>query len=182
MVLVQSSGVSRIIFTVLLVSTLLLIIYNFSALRSRIPTAISRPQTTGGSAPKFQRPKHGGSLKGIDPLLKESENDPVGKIVGPGEANRTSATILSLVRNEELEGILQSMRDLEATWNHKFNYPWTFFNDVPFSKEFKEKTQAATKAECRYGMQSGEFLSSGKELTKHCRTYPQRALGNPTLD
>lgn len=47
--------------------------------------------------------------------------------------------------------MVQAMHDLERTWNHKFNYPWTFFNDVPFSAEFKKKTQAATKAECRYG-------------------------------
>lgn len=47
--------------------------------------------------------------------------------------------------------MLQSMGDLERTWNNKFNYPWTFFNDVPFSEEFKKKTRAATKAECRYG-------------------------------
>lgn len=44
------------------------------------------------------------------------------------------------------------MRDLERTWNHKFNYPWTFFNDVPFTEEFKKKTREVTKAECRYGM------------------------------
>lgn len=47
--------------------------------------------------------------------------------------------------------MLQAMGDLERTWNHRFNYPWTFFNDVPFTAEFKKKTQAATKAECRYG-------------------------------
>lgn len=72
----------------------------------------------------------------------------------PGTAGteRINATILALVRNEELEGMLQSMEDLERTWNNKFNYPWTFFNDVPFSEEFKRKTSAATKAETRYGM------------------------------
>lgn len=71
----------------------------------------------------------------------------------PGIAGteRINATILALVRNEELGGMLQSMQDLERTWNHKFNYPWTFFNDVPFSEEFKRKTSAATKAETFYG-------------------------------
>lgn len=71
----------------------------------------------------------------------------------PGVKNsaRINATLLALVRNEELKGMLQAMEDLERTWNHKFNYPWTFFNDVPFSEEFKQKTQAVTKAECRYG-------------------------------
>ncbi|KAF2021375.1 glycosyltransferase family 15 protein [Aaosphaeria arxii CBS 175.79] len=65
-------------------------------------------------------------------------------------SDRINATILSLVRNSELDDLLQSMRDLERTWNHKFNYPWTFFNDVPFTEEFKQKTRAATKAEVRY--------------------------------
>jgi mannosyltransferase len=64
---------------------------------------------------------------------------------------RINATILALVRNSELPGMLQSMRDLERTWNHKFNYPWTFFNDKPFSEEFKRKTRELTKAEIRYG-------------------------------
>ncbi|KAL2157602.1 hypothetical protein VTH06DRAFT_5981 [Thermothelomyces fergusii] len=69
---------------------------------------------------------------------------------GPAGTARINATLLALVRNEELDGMLQSMRDLERTWNHKFNYPWTFFNDVPFTEEFKQKTRAETKAECRY--------------------------------
>ncbi len=43
------------------------------------------------------------------------------------------------------------MRDLERTWNKKFNYPWTFFNDETFSEEFKQRTRKETKAECRYG-------------------------------
>lgn len=63
---------------------------------------------------------------------------------------RINATLLSLVRNNELFGMVQAMQDLERTWNHKFNYPWTFFNDVPFSEEFKAKTQAQTKAKCYY--------------------------------
>jgi mannosyltransferase len=70
---------------------------------------------------------------------------------------RINATLLSLVRNEELEDLLQSMGDLERTWNHKFNYPWTFFNDKPFTEEFKRKTRAATKAEVRYGACPLEF-------------------------
>ena len=70
---------------------------------------------------------------------------------GPG-SKRINATILSLVRNSEIDQLVQSMKDLERTWNHKFNYPWTFFNDVEFTPEFKKRTQAETNAECRYGM------------------------------
>jgi mannosyltransferase len=55
-----------------------------------------------------------------------------------------------LVRNEELEDLLPTMQQLEEHWNHKFNYPWTFFNDVHFSEEFKHRTQGLTKAKCNY--------------------------------
>lgn len=67
------------------------------------------------------------------------------------DTDRINATLLALVRNGEVDDMVSSMLDLERTWNHKFNYPWTFFNDVPFTEEFKEKTQAATKAKCNYG-------------------------------
>ena len=65
-------------------------------------------------------------------------------------SDRINATLLSLVRNKELVDLVHSMQDLERTWNHKFNYPWTFINDVPFTEEFKRETQAQTKAKCRY--------------------------------
>lgn len=87
---------------------------------------------------------------------------------GPGyapdaaDSERINATLLALVRNEELSGMLQAMRDLERTWNHKFNYPWTFFNDVPFTEEFKKKTSEVTKAETRYGK---------RKLSPLCLTY-----------
>ncbi len=58
---------------------------------------------------------------------------------------------MALVRNQELEGMLSSMAALERTWNSKFNYPWVFFNNVPFTDEFKRRTSEATKAETRYG-------------------------------
>ncbi|KAG6004566.1 hypothetical protein E4U21_000950 [Claviceps maximensis] len=66
------------------------------------------------------------------------------------DTDRINATLLALVRNSEADDMVSSMQDLEKTWNHKFNYPWTFFNDEPFSEEFKRKTQAATKAKCNY--------------------------------
>ena len=61
-----------------------------------------------------------------------------------------NATLLSLVRNSELSQLVQSMQDLERTFNHKFNYPWTFINDEPFTEEFKTVTRHNTNARCRY--------------------------------
>ena len=55
----------------------------------------------------------------------------------PGLSTRPRAALISLVRNSELPGIAQSMRQLEYRWNRKYQYPWIFFNDEPFSDEFK---------------------------------------------
>lgn len=64
---------------------------------------------------------------------------------------RANATLLSLVRNSELDDMISSMRDLERTFNHKFNYPWLFLNDVPFTDEFKQRISAETKAQVTFG-------------------------------
>ena len=50
---------------------------------------------------------------------------------------RPRAALISLVRNEELDGILQSMRQLEYHWNERYRYPWIFFSEEPFSDAFK---------------------------------------------
>ena len=52
-------------------------------------------------------------------------------------SSRPRAALISLVRNEELDGIMQSMRQLEYHWNYKYRYPWIFFNERPFSAAFK---------------------------------------------
>lgn len=52
-------------------------------------------------------------------------------------SKRPKAALISLVRNEELDGILQSMRQLEYTWNRRYRYPWIFFSEGGFSEEFK---------------------------------------------
>ena len=52
-------------------------------------------------------------------------------------SKKPRAALISLVRNSELEGLMQSVRQLEYRWNRKYNYPWVFFNDEPFSDEFK---------------------------------------------
>ncbi|OKL61867.1 hypothetical protein UA08_02506 [Talaromyces atroroseus] len=63
---------------------------------------------------------------------------------------RKDATLIMLARNEELEGVLSSMRQLESSWNNKYHYPWIFFNNEPFTDEFKARTQEETNSECRY--------------------------------
>lgn len=66
------------------------------------------------------------------------------------EASRPKGALISLVRNEELSGILQSMRELEHRFNHRHNYPWLFFSEKPFSSEFIAATKNITSAPTSY--------------------------------
>ncbi|KAL6453618.1 KTR4 Probable mannosyltransferase KTR4 [Candida maltosa Xu316] len=46
---------------------------------------------------------------------------------------------MALVRNEEVAKIGQSIRRFQKQFNSKFNYPYTFLNDQPFTDRFKKK-------------------------------------------
>lgn len=52
------------------------------------------------------------------------------------------------------------MHDLEETFNHKFNYPWTFINDVPFTEHFKSSVRRATKAQVTFAQVPTEHWST----------------------
>ncbi|KAL9108853.1 MAG: hypothetical protein Q9227_006384 [Pyrenula ochraceoflavens] len=67
-----------------------------------------------------------------------------------------------MVRNEELEGIIQSLTQLEFHWNHRYHYPWVFFNDQPFSLEFKTVVSNLTSSECFFEEVPKEHWSTPK--------------------
>ncbi|KIW12986.1 hypothetical protein PV08_08173 [Exophiala spinifera] len=86
----------------------------------------------------------------------------------PGSrTQRPRAALISLVRNEELDGILQSMRDLEFHWNRRYRYPWIFFNEKPFSEEFKAATSNATDAQTEYHVVPHEHWQTPSWIDHH---------------
>lgn len=80
-------------------------------------------------------------------------HDPVaarrgGDTSGTGE--REAAAVVALVRNSELAEMRSSVRQLEYRWNHKYNYPYVFFNDEPFTEEFKAGIRELTRSEVTF--------------------------------
>ncbi|KAJ2724959.1 hypothetical protein GGI07_001621 [Coemansia sp. Benny D115] len=69
------------------------------------------------------------------------------------------AAFVVLVRNTELVGMKRAMRQIEDRFNSKFNYPYVFLNDVPFTAEFMTETTAMTKANVTYGVIPQEHWS-----------------------
>lgn len=50
---------------------------------------------------------------------------------------RANAAFMILCRNEDLEGIIRSVKQIEARFNYRYRYPYVFLNDVPFTDEFQ---------------------------------------------
>lgn len=67
------------------------------------------------------------------------------------DPNRVKAAFVILARNSNLQGIRQSIRQMEDRFNKKFNYPYVFLNDDYFTEEFKKKTSDLTNAQTFYG-------------------------------
>ncbi|KAJ2755797.1 hypothetical protein GGI19_001343 [Coemansia pectinata] len=81
------------------------------------------------------------------------------EMYAPGAAKPVRAAFVVLVRNSELLGMKQAMRQIEDRFNSKFNYPYVFLNDVPFTDDFVAETTAMTRANVSYGVIPTEHWS-----------------------
>ncbi|KAJ1032656.1 hypothetical protein NDA16_000679 [Ustilago loliicola] len=100
-----------------------------------------------------------GTPSTIDDLSKWAQVGDDGNLYPPtfipqmaNQAPRAKAGFIVLVRNSELQGMRESMRDVEEKFNRKYGYPWIFLNNEPFSEEFKRGVQQMTRSECRFGL------------------------------
>lgn len=71
---------------------------------------------------------------------------------GVNTSRRANAAFVILARNNEVWGVMDSMRSMEDRFNRKFNYPYIFLNDVPFSDEFMLRTSSLASGKCSYGI------------------------------
>jgi hypothetical protein len=51
---------------------------------------------------------------------------------------RVKAAVTILCRNGELEGVKHSLKTFEPLFNARFEYPYVFLNEEPFTPEFIE--------------------------------------------
>ncbi|ODV91426.1 glycosyltransferase family 15 protein, partial [Tortispora caseinolytica NRRL Y-17796] len=64
---------------------------------------------------------------------------------------KRNATFVSLVRDSDISGILQSIEQVEKRFNSIYHYDWVFLNDGDFSEEFREKVQKACSGNVYFG-------------------------------
>ncbi|KAJ1921504.1 alpha-1,2-mannosyltransferase ktr1 [Mycoemilia scoparia] len=63
-----------------------------------------------------------------------------------------NAAIVSLVRNENLEGIRRTIRQVEDRFNKNYGYRYILLNDVPFTDHFKKRVQAIVNRPIEFGL------------------------------
>lgn len=65
---------------------------------------------------------------------------------------KANASIVMLAREIDLEGVISTMKQVEDRFNRKFNYPWVFLNEKPFSERFINWTSRMTDSPVEYGL------------------------------
>ncbi|GAB1517901.1 hypothetical protein RhiTH_000956 [Rhizoctonia solani] len=83
-----------------------------------------------------------------------SGGPPYNQAIPPSPANateRVNAAFVVLARNGDLAGILESIKQMEDRFNKKYQYPYVFLNEEPFSEEFKKWTTEVVGSKTVYG-------------------------------
>lgn len=65
---------------------------------------------------------------------------------------KANATFVTLARNQDLSELIESIRQVEDRFNHKFHYDWVFLNDKEFNEEFIKTTSAFVSGKTKYGL------------------------------
>lgn len=70
----------------------------------------------------------------------------------PPTERKANATFVILARNGDLNGIANSIKQMEDRFNKQFQYPYVFLNEQPFSDEFKQRVTELTDAQVEFGL------------------------------
>ncbi|KAI7903889.1 nucleotide-diphospho-sugar transferase [Cokeromyces recurvatus] len=67
------------------------------------------------------------------------------------QTTKEKACFVILIRNEELDGIVSTMSQIENTFNSKYHYPYIFLNDQDFTPIFIRTVSSITNARVLFG-------------------------------
>lgn len=92
------------------------------------------------------------------------------------------AALVSLAQEHELGGVLQSINQLEKSFNSRYHYHWVFFSTEILSENFRRLTSNATNATCIYELipeESGTLITSAKvDANTIAREEPSEEFGH----
>lgn len=74
-------------------------------------------------------------------------------------SERARACIVILCRNSDLNGASKSVKQLEEIFNARYQYPYVYLNELPFTDEFKDAARSWTKSDVQFGLIPHEHWS-----------------------
>ncbi|KAJ1659149.1 hypothetical protein IWQ61_001726 [Dispira simplex] len=77
----------------------------------------------------------------------------------PYTEERAKAGFVILTRNSDLHDLRATLRQLEDRFNRRYNYPYVFLNNEPFTEEFKKLTTSIVSGNTSYGLIPHEHWS-----------------------
>ncbi|KAI8390989.1 glycolipid 2-alpha-mannosyltransferase-domain-containing protein [Radiomyces spectabilis] len=114
------------------------------------PSSIASQQKVEGQALAQQDELSNGLQVPIDTHSKNG---------GINESRKANAVIVVLCRNDELLPMRRTLREFEDRFNRKYQYPYVFLNDVPFSDKFVRSISSMTDAKVEFGLVPSEMWS-----------------------
>jgi hypothetical protein len=72
---------------------------------------------------------------------------------------KVNGVFLALVRNTELDPMVHTIKEIERSFNAKYQYPYLFLNDVEFTQEFRDTISQLTTAKVEFGLIPKEHWS-----------------------
>lgn len=73
------------------------------------------------------------------------------------DEEKVKGCFVILIRNNELEGIVSTMSQIEDTFNGKYDYPYVFLNNEEFTSEFRSTVNSLTNARVLFGIVEEEM-------------------------
>ncbi|KAF8964697.1 glycosyltransferase family 15 protein [Flammula alnicola] len=84
-------------------------------------------------------------------VTSDEVSSPTDHTQGLPFSGRANATFVFLCRNNDLNGAISSIQQMEDRFNKKQGYPWVLLNEEPFTEEFKRRVSVLTDAQIHFG-------------------------------
>ncbi|KAF8212222.1 glycosyltransferase family 15 protein [Mycena galopus ATCC 62051] len=72
--------------------------------------------------------------------------------IPPSAGRKANAVFVMLARNNDIEGAVSSIKQIEDRFNKQFNYPYVFLNEEPFTDQFKGRISTVTNSPIQFGL------------------------------
>ncbi|KAJ1959866.1 hypothetical protein IWQ62_004444, partial [Dispira parvispora] len=147
-----SLGLGKAIFAVCLFTAAVYLVYVYSFFN------LSSSLDEVGGAQKLRVSRSERPITEVKPSLVDNTIPKDPPVKDPLE-RRANACFVVLVRNEEMMDMITTVLSLEKKFNNKYNYPYVFLNDKPFTEVFKRTVSLMTNANVTFGLVPKEHWS-----------------------